>query len=166
MPWGAPPRVYPGCLGNHFRSFETIRSLNSVLSQTTERNKPPSVILQSEPPRGPGVAAHLTDSSAASLFSFTSIRQESSLPHWHWCPRRSAGDGWVNRRERRAPGGADFVSAPGSSQGKSACHLPCATVHKTASCTFISKWSQGWRDPKCWPFSNVGETFSSSFLGC
>lgn len=27
-----PPRVCPGCLGNHFRSFEMIRSLNSVLS--------------------------------------------------------------------------------------------------------------------------------------
>lgn len=31
MPSG-PPRVCPGCLGNHFRSFEMIKSLNSVLS--------------------------------------------------------------------------------------------------------------------------------------
>lgn len=96
------------------------------------------------------MAAHLTDSSAASLFSFTQVFVRRAPCHTGTgVSGGQQGDGWANRRGE--PGGSRLVSAPGSSQGKSACHL-CATVHKTASCTFISKWSQGWRDPKCWHF--------------
>lgn len=135
MPWGAPPRVYPGCLGNHFRSSEMIRSLNSVLSQTTGRNKPQSVkVLQTEPRRGPGMAAHLTDSSLLLLYSAPQIFVRRAPCHTGIGVCRGQRGTGGRTEERRAPGKTDFVSAPGSSQGKSACYLSCATVHKTASC--------------------------------
>ena len=104
MPWGAPPRVYPGCLGNHFRSFEMIRSLNSVLSQTTGRNKPQSVkVLQTEPRRGPGMAAHLTDSSLLLLYSAPQIFVRRAPCHTGIGVRRGQRGTGGRTEERRAP---------------------------------------------------------------